>query len=139
MYLLEKALHIALTAHTGQLDKGGEPYILHPLRLFFSLKGQDEKIIALLHDVIEDSDITLNQLENDGFPESITKRVFILTRQHHQTYEEYIETVKQDTVATSVKLADLEDNMDRTRLKTLTPKDEERLKKYEWAYHFLTH
>ena len=129
----DTALHIATEAHEGQKDKGGLPYILHPLHVAFFFTGE-LKIIAVLHDVIEDSEITLTDLEEVGFSDRVRRGVFHLTRQYDETYEEYIQGVAENPDSVAVKLRDLEHNMDLTRLKVL---DVPRLLKYHSAYRFL--
>ncbi len=85
--MLEKAIRIAAKAHEGQVDKGGKPYILHPLRLMLSRTSQEEMICAVLHDVIEDTDITIDYLKNEGFSEEILSALDALTRRHNETYD----------------------------------------------------
>ena len=139
MTLLEKAIEIALKAHQGQMDKAGCEYILHPLRLLTQMETQEEKIIAVLHDVLEDTDVTLQQLADIGFGKSILCALELLTRDKEKiTYEDYIKKIKTHPVAAKVKIADLEDNMDMTRIKKIQEKDLQRMKKYNWAWHYLT-
>ena len=138
MTLLEKAIIIASKAHNGQKDKAGCEYILHPLRLMLQMKTQDEKIIAIVHDAIEDSDYTIQDLRHEGFGEEILNPLELLTRNNKNVaYEDYIKKIKTNPVATKIKIADLEDNMDLTRIKDLKEKDLSRLKRYNWAWHFL--
>jgi GTP diphosphokinase / guanosine-3',5'-bis(diphosphate) 3'-diphosphatase len=136
--LFEKAILIALNAHKDQVDKGGNPYILHPLRVMLAMDTLEAKIVALLHDVVEDSTTTIHNLKEDGFPESIQKAVSILTKKESQSYQDYILLVHQNPLATKIKLADLKDNMDESRLKEITDADKLRIKKYETAYELLT-
>lgn len=136
--LIEQAISIALTAHAGKLDKGGNVYILHPLRLMNAMNTPEEKIVALLHDVVEDSNITIPQLKEKGFPGKILKAVAVLTKTENQPYENYIAAIKKNPLATKVKLADLKDNMNLTRLKEITEADKLRMKKYKAAYNLLT-
>lgn len=136
--LIEQAISIALKAHKGKLDKGGNPYILHPLRVMYCMDTPEEKIVALLHDVVEDSGFTIQQLKEKGFPEKVLKAVALLTKTENQEYENYISAIRKNPLATKVKLADLRDNMNLTRLKKITQEDKQRMKKYKGAYKLLT-
>jgi len=136
--LLEKAISIALKAHSGKTDKGGNPYILHPLRLMITMQTTEEKIVALLHDVVEDSTTTIQQLKDEKFPQRILTAVSLLTKKEKQEYSDYILAIKKNTLATKVKLADLKDNMNPMRLKKVAEADKQRIKKYKAAYKLLT-
>ncbi|WP_026888759.1 HD domain-containing protein [Clostridium beijerinckii] len=131
--MLEKAICIAARAHEGQVDKGGKPYILHPLRLMLSKRSQEEMICAVLHDVIEDTDITIDYLKNEGFSEEILSALDALTRRHNETYDEFIERITTNKLACEIKLADLKDNMNISRIANPSQKDHERIKKYNKA------
>ncbi|MFL0168788.1 MULTISPECIES: GTP pyrophosphokinase [Clostridium] len=131
--MLEKAIRIAAKAHEGQVDKGGKPYILHPLRLMLSRTSQEEMICAVLHDVIEDTDITIDYLKNEGFSEEILSALDALTRRHNETYDEFIERIVTNRLACEIKLADLKDNMNLSRIENPSQKDHERIKKYNKA------
>jgi (p)ppGpp synthase/HD superfamily hydrolase len=135
--LFEKAIMIATKAHAGQKDKAGAPYLLHVLRVMLSVEKINEKIVALLHDVVEDSEVTFEELANKGFPKKILKAVELLTKTENKPYEDYIQEIKKNELARVVKLADLKDNMNISRLKTLTEYDKLRIKKYRAAYKFL--
>ena len=128
--MLEKAIILATQAHMGQLDKGGHPYILHPLRVMLACDTLTEKIVAMLHDTLEDSDLTPEDLQQAGFPKEIIEAVVCLTRTPEEDYLLHIEQVAKNPLATSVKLADLADNMDLNRLPGLTPRDFQRLERY---------
>ena len=132
----ETALQIANNAHEGQVDKGGLPYILHPLHVASFFEG-DRKIIAILHDVVEDSAVTMVDLEGYGFSDRVCRGVFNLTRQHGETYDEYIQGVAKNPDAVAVKLRDLELNMDITRLSAIDGGCWPRLMRYHSAYRFL--
>lgn len=123
---LAEALDIAFNAHKGQTDKAGQPYILHPLRLMFSLQDDKSKIVALLHDVIEDTTITIEDLKNKGFPQDIIEAIEALTKRPNETYQDFIERVSNNELAKTVKIADLKDNMNLTRLTELSNKDIDR-------------
>ena len=137
MTALEKALALALKAHAGQKDKADQPYILHPLRVMVQMEDSRAKIVALLHDVLEDSEITLNELSQAGFEDEILQAVDCLTKRDGEDYFAYLERVAQNKLARQVKMADLKDNLDVTRLKEITPADRQRLNKYLKALSFL--
>ena len=138
-FLLEKAILIATTAHSGQLDKAGEPYILHPLRVMLSLNTYNEKIVGVLHDVIEDTDITIEYLKTNGFKDQleILAALESLSRKGKESYEDFILRIKLNPLGTTVKLADLKDNMNLSRIKEPTEKDFLRTKKYKHALKIL--
>jgi len=137
MTALEKALALALKAHAGQKDKADQPYILHPLRVMVQMEDSRAKIVALLHDVLEDSEMTLNELSQAGFEDEILQAVDCLTKRDGEDYFAYLERVAQNKLARQVKMADLKDNLDVTRLKEITPADRQRLNKYLKALSFL--
>lgn len=137
MSTLDKAIRIAAQAHEGQLDRYGEPYILHPFRVMSRVHSEDEKMAAILHDVIEDSDWTLEALSNEDFSAIVLKAVDDLTRRDGEDYMDYINRLKSNPIARRVKLADLEDNMDLRRLNTISKKDVERLARYHEAWIIL--
>ena len=134
MATLGKAIAIAAQAHQDQYDKAGAPYILHPLRMMLRMSSETEMMAAILHDVVEDTDWTLDQLRQAGFSEEVVQAVECLTHRDHETYEEFITRVRTNPIATKVKLADLEDNMDMRRLRTVTERDAQRLHKYHRAW-----
>jgi len=134
MATLGKAIAIAAQAHQDQYDKAGAPYILHPLRMMQRMSSETEMMAAILHDVVEDTDWTLDKLRQAGFAAEVVQAVECLTHRDHETYDEFIARVRTNAIASKVKLADLEDNMDMRRLSTLTEKDAERLHKYHRAW-----
>ena len=136
--MLELALSIATEAHRGQFDKAGVDYIEHPLYVASQVCTEDEKAVALLHDVIEDSPFTAKELLLAGLPETVVTAVQVLTKKKEQDYQTYLETVKKNPLARVVKLADLKHNSDLSRLPSITAKDRERLKKYKKAIDFLS-
>lgn len=139
MSTLERAIEIATEAHKGQLDKAGNEYIGHPLRVMAAGKTVEEKITGVLHDVIEDSNLTPEELAAEGFSTTIIKALRCLTKQTpDEPYEKYIARIKNNPLATTVKLNDLTDNMDIRRLPYISDKDVKRLKKYLKAYKQLT-
>lgn len=135
--LREKALQIAIKVHGGQVDKGGNDYINHPIRVSENCCSDEEKIVALLHDTIEDGDITADYLLMQGFPHDIVDAVLSVSRNKDEDYFDFIQRCKANPIGRRVKICDLEDNMDITRLNELTEKDVERLKKYHKAYNML--
>ena len=136
---IKKAINIAFNAHKGQYDQGGYPYIMHPLHLAEEMETEDEVITALLHDVLEDSDISLDFIKEQGFSEAVTEALLSLTRRKDEEYGEYIKRIKNTGgIALNVKKADLRHNMTSERLDNFTEKDKERLKKYKASYKELT-
>ena len=135
--LLEKALRIAVEAHVGQVDKSGKPYIFHPLRVCCRCFTDEEKMVALLHDTIEDTEITAEDLLSEGFPPYIVEAILSISRNEDETYEEFVKRTSLNPLGRAVKLHDLEDNMDISRLEQVTEKDLDRLNKYIKAYRYL--
>ncbi len=136
--MLEKAIIIAVSAHQGQVDKGGNPYILHPLAVMLSLEDEIERICAVLHDVIEDTDITLEYLKNEGFSNEVLTALDALSRRKDESYDEFIDRIINNKIACHVKLADLKHNMDLSRIKQPSQKDYDRIKKYQKAVKALS-
>ncbi|RMI16945.1 MAG: HD domain-containing protein [Calditrichaeota bacterium] len=137
MATIERAIEIALEAHRGQVDKAGQPYILHPLRLMLKMASETEMITAVLHDVVEDSSWTLQELRGEGFSGEVIAAVDCLTHREGESYQVYLERICRNPIAVKVKLADLEDNLDIRRLDALNRKDTERLNQYLRAYRQL--
>lgn len=137
MALIETSLTIALHAHTGVVDKAGRAYILHPLRLMAKMTTDIEMAVALLHDVIEDSDITAADLLAQGIPNEVVEAVLCLTKQADENYQDFVLRAKQNTIARKVKIADIEDNINVLRISNLTEKDLARIAKYHAAWHLL--
>lgn len=133
MATLEEAIALAVRAHQRQKDKAGAPYILHPLRLMLRMDSEPAMMVAVLHDVVEDSPITLENLRELGFPETVVTAVDSLTRRPEESYEAFIDRVKLNPLARRVKLADLEDNMDLRRLQHVTDRDQQRWERYAKA------
>jgi len=134
--MLAKMLVIATNAHDGQFDRGGNPYILHPLKVMHYLKSDDEELMcmALGHDVIEDTSVTFKDLREAGISERVIEGIRALTKMPGQTYEEYKEGVFANKDAMKVKMADLRHNSDIRRLKGVTEKDIARIAKYNKFY-----
>ena len=116
MDIIEKSLEIALKAYSGQTDKAGKAYILHPLRIMAKMETEEEMSVALLHDVIEDSDYTAEDLLNNGIPSNVVNAVKSLTKIHGESYERFIERVLENKLASIIKKADIEDNINVLRL-----------------------
>ena len=139
MSTLERAIQIATEAHKGQFDKAGREYIGHPIRVMEMGKTEDEKIVGVLHDVIEDTDWTFERLEAEGFSPKVIAALRCVTKtSENENYDDFIDRVKKNPLATAVKINDLTDNMDIRRLPYLSDKDVKRLKKYLKAYKRLT-
>jgi len=134
MRKLEEAILLAVKAHAGQEDKVGAPYILHPLRIMCRLDTDEARMAAVLHDVVEDTSTTLDELRSMGFPDEVLRAVECLTKREGESYEEFIDRVLVDPIAIQVKIADLEDNMDVRRLPDVTEKDRVRLARYVQAW-----
>ena len=136
--LLSKAINIAMQAHAGQVDKIGMPYIGHVMRVMQAGKTIDEKIVGVLHDVVEDTTWTFDALLAEGFPVHIVDALRCVTKlSDDEPYESFINRVKTNPLAVAVKINDLTDNMDIRRLQTLTDADVQRLRKYLKAYQSL--
>ena len=131
---IEDALALAAQAHKGQVDKAGQPYILHPIRLMLNVPDEAARIVALLHDVVEDTPITIEELRAAGYSEEILAALDCVTRRTTETYEEFIERIIPNPLARRVKLADLADNMDLSRIKNVTEKDHARIERYRAAW-----
>lgn len=136
--MLELALSIATEAHKGQFDKAGVDYVEHPIYVASQVDTEEEKAVALLHDVIEDSPFTAEELLLAGLPETVVTAVQILSKKKGQDYQTYLKTVKSNPLARAVKLADLKHNSDLSRLENITDKDLERLEKYKKAIDYLS-
>lgn len=137
MALIDVALKHALNAHNGQLDKAGEPYILHPLRLMAHFNDPVEQAVAVLHDVLEDSEITADDLRSDGIPEEVIAAVELLSRGKDESYIDFILRIRPHPLARKVKMADLEDNLNVLRLPSLGDVDQRRISKYHRAWQML--
>lgn len=136
--LTKKALDICYRAHAGQRDRSGAPYAFHPFHVAEQMDTEDEVCAALLHDVVEDSDISLDDLRAEGFPERIVHAVDLLTHDESVPYLDYVRGIRGNALAEKVKLADLDHNNDFTRLDMVTDADRRRrAEKYEPAYRIL--
>lgn len=137
MATLERAIEIAVAAHRGQRDRAGRPYILHPLWLMLQFEDLDAMIVAVLHDTVEDSDVSLQGLSAEGFAPHIIEAVGALTRREDESYEAFVQRSRSHPLARRVKLADIEHNLDVRRLKQIRSGDLERIEKYHRAWRVL--
>ena len=131
---LERAIQIAVEAHAGVKDKGGKAYILHPISVMMRCETDEEKIVAILHDVIEDTDWTFEALREEGFTDTIIEALKTVTKHSDdEDYDEFIQRSLKNEIGRKVKIADLRENLDVTRIGELTDKDIERINKYKMA------
>lgn len=137
MATLETALQLAAAAHSGQQDKAGRPYILHPIRVMLSVKTNEEQIAAILHDTVEDTAVTFEQLSESGFSAEIIGAVRALTKLDGESRVEAARRAVKHPIARQVKLADVKDNMDMSRIPNPTDKDLARLDEYKLAKEIL--
>ena len=135
--LYDRARQIAIQAHRGQKDKSGREYVMHPIRVAERCINPRAKIVALLHDTIEDTEVTVDYLREQGFPGEIISGVLSVTKQEGEDYETFVARAAENPIGREVKIADLEDNMDIRRLEVLTDEDVTRLKKYLKAWQYL--
>jgi hypothetical protein len=141
MATVEKAVEMASKAHAGVKDKQGEPYLLHPIRVMMGVEGEAAQIVAMLHDVVEDTDVTLDDIRNDGFSDEVIEALTLVTHQKDQPYADYVIACRANEVAWQVKLSDLRDNTSLSRLLVRPDKyqtDAERMQRYLLSYRFLT-
>lgn len=129
---LDRAIALAAAVHQGQVDKGGAPYILHPLRVMLRQLDDERRIAAVLHDVVEDGDITLDTIRAD-FGDAVAQAVDALTRREGESYDAFVDRCAANAIARDVKRSDIKDNLDLSRLPTITPRDQERADRYRQA------
>ena len=135
---IERAIQIAVAAHAGIKDKGGKPYILHPIKVMMRVETEEEQIVAILHDVVEDTDWTFDALRNEGFSETVIEALETVTKQSEdEDYEDFIKRSLQNDIGRKVKIADLRENLDVTRIRELSEKDIKRINKYKKALQTL--
>lgn len=134
---LYETLLLAYQAHRGQKDKANVDYICHPVYVALNMATEEEKMVALLHDVVEDTTLTLADLIAKGYGKSILDAVDCLTRKENISYDTYIREVKKNPLAAKVKIMDLHHNMDHTRLSHVSETDRKRLEKYKKALRYL--
>ncbi len=135
--LTNLAMCVAYEAHHGKRDRSDVPYVFHPYHLAEQMDTEYEVLVALLHDVVEDSELTLEDLRQDGFPEEVVEAVRLLTHEEGVPYLDYVAALKDNPLAKKVKIADLRHNSDVTRLGKISEKTAKRVKKYAAALHML--
>ncbi|MCA9394259.1 MAG: GTP pyrophosphokinase [Candidatus Omnitrophica bacterium] len=135
---LQRAIAIAVEAHRDQTRRNGSPYVLHPLRVMLSFEDETRRIIGVLHDVVEDSDWSLDDLREEGFAAEVVAAVDALTKREGEDYQDYLDRLETDALARSVKLADLRDNMSVVELPVVREQDTQRLNRYRQAYKLLS-
>ena len=136
--LLTLAIAIAHKAHAGQFDKAGQPYIFHPLAVMAQMDTLESKIVAVLHDAIEDSDLKIEDLIGQEFPSFITDAIAAITKLEGELYEDYVVRVQSNAIARKVKIADVTHNMDISRIENPSERDFQRLEKYKKVLAQLT-
>ena len=135
---LERAIEIAASAHRGQVDKADKPYILHPLRVMLACTDTTAQIVAVLHDVIEDTNWTSGALRAEGANDATLAALDAVTRRPEETYSEFIERASRNEIGRTVKIADLHDNLDISRIATPTEADFSRIERYKTALEKLS-
>ena len=135
--MTKKAMNICFEAHQDQQDKSGLPYVFHPIHLAEQMTDEATTIVALLHDVVEDTDWTLEALKEEGFAPEIIEAIALMTHDPSVDYMDYVAEIKKNPIAKAVKLADLTHNSDITRLNEITEKDRKRRENYQQAIRFL--
>ena len=133
----KKAMQLCFEAHKDQLDKSGLPYVFHPFHLAEQMKDETTTVVALLHDVVEDTDITLNDIAKEGFGDEVVQALSLLTHEDEVQYMDYVAKIKDNPIAKTVKLADLAHNSDLSRLDVVDEKALKRREKYQKAIAFL--
>lgn len=133
MGTLDKAIAIATRAHFGQRDKAGAPYVLHPLRVMLSLSTPEERIVGVLHDVVEDTSVTVGELRAEGFSDEVLAALDAVTKREGEEYMDFVVRAAANPIGKRVKLADLKDNCDLSRIADPTEKDAARIEKYRLA------
>lgn len=129
--LLQRAIAIAAKAHEEQVDKAGNPYLDHPLFVMENVTSLEQKIVAVLHDAVEDSELTLEQLRSEDFPEVIVSAIAAITKIEGEAYAAYLERVIANPIALRVKIADVTHNLDIRRIANPTEADFQRMAKYK--------
>lgn len=137
MSTLERAIALAAKAHEGQTDKAGAPYVLHPLRIMLRLSTTEERITAVLHDVVEDCGLSLETLRAQGFSETVIEAIDSVTRRPEESYEAFVLRAAANPIGRRVKLVDLQDNSDLSRIPNPTARDYERVEKYRRAIEMI--
>ena len=136
--LLIKAFFLCVIKHWKQKDRAGKRYIWHPVHVMLNVKGYNEKIVALLHDIVEDTDVTIPDLKNLKFSKEVIEAVDVITKKKDQEYFSYLKSIKDNSIAKKVKIEDLKHNSDLKRLRSITQKDTDRAIKYKKAIDYLS-
>lgn len=135
--MIDEAIALASRSHAAQKDRAGQPYILHPLRLMLKFKTESEQIVAVLHDVVEDAGITLDELRKLGFSEQVVDAIDCLSKREGEQYGDFIDRIAVNALARKVKAEDIKDNLDLTRLALVGEADLKRVGKYHAALTYL--
>lgn len=135
--MTKKALKLCFEAHKNQADKSGMPYVFHPFHLAEQMEDENTVTVALLHDIVEDTEYSLDDLKNMGFPQQVIEALGLLTHDKSVPYMDYVKKIKENSIAKVVKLADLKHNSDLSRLETIDEKALKRVKKYKNAMNLL--
>lgn len=135
--MTKKAIKLMFEKHKDQVDKSGIPYVFHPFHLAEQMDDEETTITALLHDIVEDTDTTFDDLRKLGFSDNIINALKLMTHDKNIDYFEYVKNISKNPIARKVKIKDLEHNMDTSRLDEVTDKDLERVKKYKKCYKYL--
>ncbi len=134
----KKAINLMFKKHKDQVDKSGLPYVFHPFHIAEQMKDENTTIVALLHDIVEDTDTTFEDLKEMGFNDKVIDALKLMTHNKDEDYFKYVEKIGKNPIARKVKIKDLEHNMDTSRLDVVTKKDKERVKKYIRCHNYLT-
>lgn len=135
---LIKAFLLCMVKHWKQKDKAGKRYVWHPIHVMINVKGYNEKIVALLHDIVEDTEVTIPDLKNLKFSKEVIEAVDVITKKKDQEYFSYLKSIKDNSIAKKVKIEDLKHNSDLKRLRSITQKDIDRATKYKKAIDYLS-
>lgn len=136
--MTKKALKLSFEAHKNQFDKSGMPYVYHPFHLAEQMKDENTTIVALLHDVVEDSDYSISDLRDMGFSDEVCEAIALMTHDDAVPYMDYVSMIKHNPIARTVKLADLHHNSDLSRLDYVDEKTLHRVEKYKAAIALLS-
>ena len=135
---LIKAFLLCMVKHWKQKDKAGKRYVWHPIHVMINVKGYNEKIVALLHDIVEDTEVTVPDLKNLKFSKEVIEAVDVITKKKDQEYFSYLKSIKDNSIAKKVKIEDLKHNSDLKRLRSITQNDIDRAIKYKKAIDYLS-
>ena len=135
--MTKKAIKVMYENHKNQVDKSGIPYVFHPFHIAEQMDDENTTIVALLHDIVEDTDMTFEQLENEGFSREVIDALMLLTHNPNEDYYDYVKRIGTNPIAKAVKIKDLEHNMDLSRLDSISCWDLERVEKYKYCHDYL--